>query len=88
MFWFVLYWQMRPPAGLPVPEVAGAREDPDVAAVGVGLPVGDAGARVAAADDLVVAVGVEVGHRRRREHRVGLEPGEPAEHRAVGRPSA
>ena len=68
---------------VPRPGVARAREDADVPAVGVGLPVGDAGARVAAADDLVVAVGVEVGHRRRREHRVGLEPREAAEHGPV-----
>ena len=67
------------------PGVAGARQDPDVAAVGVGLPVGGAGAGVPAADDLVVAVGVEVGHRGGREDGVGREPRETAEHGAVPR---
>ena len=52
-------------------------------AVAVGLPVGETGAGVAAADELVVAVAVEVGDRGRREHRVSLEPREPAQHGAV-----
>ena len=64
---------------------AGARDDADVPAVAVGLAVGAPGARVTAADDLVVAVGVEVGQGGRREHRVSGEPREPAEHRAVAR---
>ena len=85
MFWLVSYWHRTPPAGLEEPGVAGAREDADVPAVPVGLAVGEAGRRIAAAHDLAASVGVQVGHGSRGEDRVTLEPGEPAQHGSVAR---
>ena len=81
MFWFVLYSQITRRLDCRSP-VAGARHDLDVAAVGVGLPVGHTGGRLPTTDDLVVAVGIQVGHRRGREHRI-REPREALEHRTV-----
>src|SRR6202044_3900809 len=63
--------------------IARAREDADVPAVAVGLPVGETGTGIATADKLIVAVPVEVGDCGGREHRVSLEPREPSQHGAV-----
>src|SRR6202042_2297460 len=55
------------PAGrIAGPRIARARHDPDVPTVAVGLAERHALTGVAAADDLVVVVGVEVGDRGRR----------------------